>query len=354
MNISNIYILLGIATKDLSEEKMLKKIEERKEKLDRLSDHNMGFGVNVIVNKHYELIKRIGLAEYDKRVKIQNRFYKENGTNIDIFNDDFFEEIKLNFDINDSINIFRERELERFEQSQNIKPKKTDSNIKNGKKFKIHKTSRKKTTKNFSAFPLKKVFIATGVSIGVLSVFAIALLSNGDLIDKSSKVNNITTQQAMTNSWEDKENLIPIEYKVISGDTKTKIINKLELSEEEAQKIPVNIYIDQTYKLKVKEEIADSYNYEYKTTQKKVFSYELPSGGSLFDIASYAKEEYPELFGNLSLNKIVSQIASDNGYTPSDYNAGTYTIYFHASQKEIDELTNEGLLPNLNNSMHTN
>lgn len=339
----NIYQRLGLPVGS-----SLDKLNENIRKYEAFAENNPSEATNrilEIIHEQYELLIKDKNAydEICKPVVIKKEAVNANVSDDNVAPDRLSEDEEM-------VKI-----LERFEQSQDIKHSKKPTNSSNRKKnFKLYRADKKRKTKNVSISPLKKVVISTGLALGVISVFATVLLTNGDVIDRSPKVTSTIIEQTTTDEQKTKEDLVFIEYEVMNGDTKTKIINKLELSKEEANKIPVDIYINQTYRLRVKEEIADAYNYEYKTTKKKVFSYELPSGGSLFDIADYALEEYSEIFGGLTRNQIVSQIASDNNCTVSRFPAGTYTIYFHAPQKEIDELTNEGLLPNLNNSMHTN
>ena len=65
---------------------------------------------------------------------------------------------------------------------------------------------------------------------------------------------------------------------------------------------------------------------------------------TLFEIASYVKDAYPEVFENMSIGEIKEQIARDNGCTTQDYQAKTYVINCYKTQAELDKLTEMGVI----------
>lgn len=338
MGFLDIFKLLRIK-EDCSIEQIYEAIEEFNKKEDSAIKRES----IKLIEENMNLIKRVGLDEYKRRLAIRKELSSQ-GQKINIFDDESFKRVfgsingnYTNFNqithMNGTIKILDEC------FSDNKGSKKNNGNV----NFCLVRENDKKPkrTKN-----LRNALIFVVAVVGAVIIFSTALIgyTNNFPDTPSTTVSQSSSEEDSTKQ----EELVFIDYEVISGDTKTKIVNKLELNQEQSSKIPVDIYQGDVYKLKVNKEIADSYNYEYKIIRTMVFSYELPPGGSLFDIAQYAKEEYPELFGNLTLNQIVSQISSDNGCTHYDYSYGTYNIYIHASQKQIDELVSKELLPELN------
>ncbi len=315
----DIYQLFGVDKKQPFDQ-AIRVIKERLEKFREMVERK----------PTEESIRILNKAEMAYKTLLDENRIKYSGDSTD-----FFADFMLNERILDENK--RDRMFTPFEPREN-------------KNYKIVKEGGRKQVKGRIRKPNKFIKIVIGGVVVLVGLIVVASIVNKPGVDNPGTT---TVNQSVAVENEE-NNLVEITYIIETGDTKESISKRLELNENEKNKLPSFLYEGSEYKLNVKNYIAENYNYNKKKVCVEVFSYELPSGGSLFDIADCALEEYPEIFGGLTRNQIVSQIAFDNNCTVSSFPAGTYTIYFHAPQKEIDELTNEGLLPNLNNSMHTN
>lgn len=289
------------------------------------------------VNKHCTLIEEIGLSQYNKRVNMQETVKKETGEEIDIFDDSLFVHMKFTEEEVRQSNA----ELDFFNRKSKENAVKKYSGLENDKqKYKLERTTEKKNTKGLKKALTKVV----AVVLAVTTLFVV--IKVGSEIYKKYVVDNpdITVVETTTEKEVLEEEKILIDYKVELGDTKTKIVNKLDLSKESASRIPNDVFEGQVYKVYVNEDIAQEYNYNNKIIKTFLDTYELQSGGTLYEIASYVKDAYPEVFENMTIGEIKEQIARDNGCTTQDYQAKTYVINCYKTQAELDKLTEMGVI----------
>lgn len=289
------------------------------------------------VDKHCTLREKIGVVEYNKRIKMKETVKKETGKDIDIFDDSLFVPIKFTDEEVRQSNA----EFEFFnKKSKENAVKKYSAIEKINNTYKLDKTTEKKKTKGLKK-ALTKVI---AVVLAVTTTFVV--IKVGSEIYKKYVVDNpdITVVETTTEKDFLEEEKVLMDYKVELGDTKTKIVNKLDLADEEASKISENIFEGQVYKFFVSEDIAQEYNYNNKIIKTFLDTYELQFGGTLYEIASYVKDAYPEVFENMTIGEIKEQIARDNGCTTQNYQAKTYVINCYKTQAELDKLIEMGVI----------
>lgn len=333
----NIYELLSVKPGCSFEQ-----ITEAKQEFERRAkEYNVSEDWLKRVYEHYDLITRVGIGEYNRRIQIKKHSYSLNMPNVNIFDDAFFDEIKKNEEIDYTIKLLQERNRDKvindYEErlalkSNRVKPKKTN--------FKVHKTHKKVQAKNVRIAPLAKVAVATGVVLVALTT----LVTGCAKIDAMANIYSESPQETTVQNSNYDENLELINYKVKLGDTQFKIVNELNLNEYEASKIPLNIFEGEVYKVYVSQDIAQEYNYNNEYIKTFLCTYELEPGGTLYEIAKYAKDTYPQVFDNMSIGEIKEQIASDNGCTVGQYQAKTYVINCYKTQAELDKLAQMGVI----------
>lgn len=310
--ISNLFRLLGIrnnASQEEVEQRCNKKIKELESK-EVLTD----FEIELLdsLRREYTLMEINGFDEYRRAKGIH--FWDGKDIDWDLF----------------------------YNESENIPKRENKNQFSKSKKYKSSKE--------------KKIVIAKGnLKDKFKNKFLIVILTGSLLISTpfvakkiQEKINakNITPSVGMEDELDfetiDKEK---INYIVESGDTKSELIEELELDDKEASKLPRNLYIGEEYNLYVPTEIANEYNKEQEEKNEKEYlcTITLLPGDDLLSVAESVKKEYPEQFKNLRPIQIARKIAHDNGYYSADeYQPGDYTIYAPHPSDIYDEVVSFG------------
>jgi len=245
----------------------------------------------------------------------------------------------------------------------------TNDFISIGKKYELVKSNvySNKRTNNLS----KAVIAATIVVATVMTTMAGPKIS-AHYVNEPVKNTPTTTIVQTTNEQSEisknfsqttnnQKEYFEIKYETKFGDNSENEIgtrlgisgNEIEITSEYNKKAGENIILRIEDKGDNKEK-AEKYDYNNKIVKYKVFSYVVEEGevNSLNDIANYAIDTY-WVFGNCGKNpnEISSEIGKDNPdlYKKGVIYPGTFEIYYHDTQANIDQLLEESKLPKDNN-----